>query len=310
LLSLRVKSVVWVRTALAVERWPLLTMALLVVNIALFVLIHHTDAQREQRLAVRGVLALGYLQQHPYLTLKPPLDELVGTDTGEQVALDSDLTNLAGVGGHMVKTTAVKNPENVAVLLLEQAELDAKVGAFAKVAGEWQSSSFGYVPMTRRWWTLISYQFIHRSWVHLLGNLCFLLLVGRRVEVTLGTTSAAALYVGSGIAAALVHHVAAVHSVVPLIGASGAIAGLLGAFVVCAAEPLAPFARPASFFARHWVSVLFMVWFATELAQALLPHCEGSVSHFAHVGGFIFGVAFSWMLRVNGHEHRPILRAP
>ena len=285
-------------------------MALLVVNIALFVPIHHTDAQREQRLAVRGVLALGYFRQHPYLTLKPPLNELIGTDTGEQAALDSDITNLAGVGSLVMQTTAVKKPVDIAVLLLEQAELDAKVGAFAKVADQWQSSNFGYVPMTKRWWTLITYQFIHKSWVHLLGNLCFLLLVGRRVNVSLGTMSVAALYVGSGIAAALVHYVAAAHSVVPLIGASGAIAGLLGAFVVCTVNPPAPFARPASLFARYWVSVLLTTWFATELAQALLPHREGSVSHFAHVGGFIFGVAFAWMLRVSGHEHRLIVRAP
>jgi membrane associated rhomboid family serine protease len=269
-------------------------------NLVLFAICNHWDQVREQRMAERGVMALVYFHQHSYLALKPPLDEFVSRNDDAEGRVKAADPTLAVVGSFVATIGRSPAPSDSSLVRRQQAELDAKVGAFAEVADQWQGSNLGYVPRARLCWTLLSYQFMHASWWHLLGNLCFLWLVGSRLERSWGHVVFAAFYLASGVAAAGAHHLLAASSLVPLVGASGSIAGLLGAYVLQQVNATERLVRaPRWSFQQLRAPLLLVGWFALELIQAIVSlHRHGGVAHFAHVGGFAFGLAGAWLLRL------------
>jgi membrane associated rhomboid family serine protease len=142
-----------------------------------------------------------------------------------------------------------------------------------------------------------SSMFLHGGWVHLLGNMWFLWIFGDNVEDRLGRSRYVTLYLAGGIAAALMHIFTNVNSAVPTIGASGAIAAVMGAYF-----RFYPFARvetlvPPFFFGPTFVlpAVLFLGgWFLLQFFNGAMslgargPGFSG-VAWWAHVGGFAFG---------------------
>ena len=143
--------------------------------------------------------------------------------------------------------------------------------------------------------TLVTSMFLHGDLLHLLGNMIFLLVFGRRVENQMERINFLAFYLTIGIAAALAHMLMQPDSSSPLIGASGAISGVLGAFFICnpraritlVLEPvLIYFLRRLIIRVPAWIFLL--VWFFVQISLALKPHGT-SVAFWAHVGGFLAG---------------------
>ena len=150
--------------------------------------------------------------------------------------------------------------------------------------------------------------FLHASWLHVLGNMLFLWIFGNNVEDVTGRVRFLVFYVAAGFAAALaqawvtLHYADAAAASVPTVGASGAIAGVLGAYVV-----LLPHARVVTllfgFIPVPVSAIVFLgVWFAFQLWQGGFsmthPDAQGGVAFFAHVGGFVFGAALIRALQV------------
>src|SRR5437879_9716898 len=142
-----------------------------------------------------------------------------------------------------------------------------------------------------------SSMFLHGGWLHLVGNMCTLWIFGDNVEDRLGRGKFLLLYLASGIAAALLHIYTNAGSVVPTIGASGAIAGIMGAyfrfFPHARVETLVPpfvfgpfFVLPAVLFLGWWFVLQF---FNGALSLAAKGPGFGGVAWWAHVGGFLFG---------------------
>ncbi len=140
-----------------------------------------------------------------------------------------------------------------------------------------------------------SYMFLHGGFLHLLGNMWFLYIFGDNVEDRLGPSRFIAFYILSGVAAVSIHLATNWHSRLPTIGASGAIAGVMGAYFLLFPRskvltmvpifffPLL-FELPAVFFLGYWVLIQFL--------YASVSHGQaGGVAWWAHIGGFIFGVA-------------------
>jgi membrane associated rhomboid family serine protease len=137
--------------------------------------------------------------------------------------------------------------------------------------------------------------FLHGSWLHVIGNMWFLWIFGDNVEDHLGHFPYLVFYLLSGLAAALAQVALSPHSVVPTIGASGAIAGVLGAYFI-----LYPRARvltwffifflqvPAWLILGYWFVVQFLSGAASSIAYA--GNTSGGVAFWAHVGGFIAGL--------------------
>ena len=154
---------------------------------------------------------------------------------------------------------------------------------------------------------MVSSMFLHGSWLHLLGNMLFLWIFGNNVEDRLGSVAFAAFYLVGGIAAALTQVVIDPTSHVPLVGASGAIAAALGTYIV-----LFPGARILSlvflgfFYQLLEVPALIVLgyWFVLQLVSGFgafgAETAQGGVAFFAHIGGFVLGVAVGLLLRILG----------
>lgn len=158
--------------------------------------------------------------------------------------------------------------------------------------------------------TLVSSMFLHGSWAHLLGNLLYLWIFGNNVEDRLGHGRFALFYLMSGLVAAALQILPDPASPIPMVGASGAISGVLGAYLV-----LFPHARvlvfvPISFFFFLHVRAVWLlgVWLLLQIVSALsTPGGEGGVAWWAHIGGFLAGMAFAVPLRRASRRrlHRP-----
>ena len=146
------------------------------------------------------------------------------------------------------------------------------------------------------WTTLITSQFLHAGWAHILGNMIFLWVFGDNVEDVLGSFRYLVFYLACGVAAGIVQVLVVGPSDVPSIGASGAIAGVLGAYLL-----LDPFTKvtillPIFFF--FWgidLPALFVIgwWFVQQLFYglgALSSAAASGIAFWAHIGGFVMGM--------------------
>ena len=168
------------------------------------------------------------------------------------------------------------------------------------------SAYSGGVPFALK--SMLLSMFLHGGWLHLIGNMWFLWIFGDNVEDVLGHVGYLVFYLASGAAATFTQALIDPSSRLPLVGASGAIAGVLGAYLV-----LFPWARvrtlvflgffftvanlPAPLFLIVWFVVQF---FSGTLALASTGAGGGGVAFFAHVGGFFTGVAVALWLRLTG----------
>jgi membrane associated rhomboid family serine protease len=146
-----------------------------------------------------------------------------------------------------------------------------------------------------QWITLITAMFMHASWMHIIGNMIFLWAFGPQIEDAMGRWRYLVFYFAGGLVAAFAQIAANPNSTIPNLGASGAIASVMGAFLV-----IYPHDRIRSLliifvFIRITfipASILIVFWFLTQVFNAgTVAHTQtGGVAYLAHVGGFIFGV--------------------
>jgi membrane associated rhomboid family serine protease len=156
------------------------------------------------------------------------------------------------------------------------------------------------------WESAFSSMFMHASWLHILGNMLFLWIFGNNVEDAIGRLRFLLWYLAAGLAATAtqtwvtLHYAPLVDASVPNLGASGAIAGVLGAYLV-----LLPTARVLTligfFFVLPLPAFYFLgIWFVLQLWEGGFavthPAAGGGVAFFAHVGGFVFGAATVYLV--------------
>jgi len=179
-------------------------------------------------------------------------------------------------------------------------------GALNQLVMDW-----GIVPSQLNLSTLVTSMFLHGGWIHLLSNMLFLWVFGRNLEDNIGSERFAGFYMLSGIAAGIVHVIANPYSRAPTIGASGAIAAVMGAYLIK--------------FPRSYVDTLFwfifitrlsipapwflLYWFAIQFFKGLgslseVDYTGGGIAYFAHIGGFLAGMGLIKLFR----EKRPKVR--
>jgi len=166
---------------------------------------------------------------------------------------------------------------------------------------------YGVVPADFSPPTLISSMFLHGSWSHVIGNMWYLWIFGDNVEDRFGHARFVIFYLLSGIAAALGQMAVDPHSTLPTIGASGAIAGVMGAYFVL--YPRSRVLTLIPLFIIIWeiielpAVVLLGFWFVMQLFSAgaiavtANTHGGGGVAFMAHVAGFVVGIAAGFVLR-------------
>jgi membrane associated rhomboid family serine protease len=169
-------------------------------------------------------------------------------------------------------------------------------------------------PSVAALFTLVSSIFLHAGVLHLAGNMLYLLVFGPAVESRLGHTRFFGFYLSSGVVACLATVAMAPQSTVPVIGASGAIAGVLGGyFVLYPGGRISTVLPASSMFRRVEIPAILylLVWFALQLYSGISSGPGGSllggVAWWAHVGGFLFGVAAAPLMAGKAPKRR---RAP
>src|SRR5215469_14717973 len=145
------------------------------------------------------------------------------------------------------------------------------------------------------WITILTAMFMHASWSHIIGNMIFLWAFGPEVEDAMGRGRYLVFYLLGGLVAMLAQVLANSHSTVPNLGASGAIAAVMGAFLVMYPRDQIKSVLVIFIFVKITfipACLLIGFWFLTQLAQAgeVARVQTGGVAYLAHVGGFLFGV--------------------
>ena len=174
-------------------------------------------------------------------------------------------------------------------------------------------SVYGVVP-DRLWLpALFSSMFLHAGWLHILSNMWFLWIFGDNIEDILGRFKFLALYLGSGLAAGLTHVLMNADSRIPTIGASGAVAGIMGAYMVkfprsriLTLVPVFVFLTtielPAALILVYWLVIQFFSGIGSVTHSQF---AQGGVAWFAHVGGFLAGLLLVNLLRPQApYRHR------
>jgi membrane associated rhomboid family serine protease len=171
---------------------------------------------------------------------------------------------------------------------------------------------YGIVPDQLRYSSIITSMFIHGGFLHIAGNMWFLWIFGRGVEDLLGHGKYLFLYFASGIAGALLFVLLSPNSTVPTIGASGAIAGVMGAYLI--KFPRA-YIRSLVFIVIFITTidipafVLLLYWFAIQFFSGVgsvgySTTSNGDVAWFAHVGGFIAGMLLVMLMPTQQRAQR------
>jgi len=180
--------------------------------------------------------------------------------------------------------------------------------------------TYGMVPSrlwlhpTTAWPTIFTSMFLHGGWFHLLSNMWVLFIFGDNVEDRMGSFRYLIFYLLSGVAAALTQAAVLPGSHIPTVGASGAIAGVLGAYMLFFPRGRVLTLVPIFFFITFieipaWIFI--GIWFLTQLYSgwmALLPygaHTMGGIAWWAHIGGFTFGLLLANFFAQKHHRLYP-----
>ena len=162
--------------------------------------------------------------------------------------------------------------------------------------------SYSYVIEARpNYWSIITSMFMHGGWLHIIGNLWFLFVFGDNVEDAMGSFKFLIFYLLCGVAAAITQMFSNPQSHIPMVGASGAIGGVMGAYAVLYPRARIHLLIFLGFYINKIVVPAFFVllyWFMLQFI-GLIPSLGrgGGVAFFAHIGGFIAGIILVFIFR-------------
>jgi membrane associated rhomboid family serine protease len=190
---------------------------------------------------------------------------------------------------------------NIAVFAYEATLAPAALEAFwmrwALVPARFLADPFSLAELA----TIVTSMFLHAGWVHVIGNMLYLWIFGNNIEDRFGSAGFAAFYLTCGIVATAAQILAAPETTLPNLGASGAVAGVLGAYLLLYPGATVVTIIPVFFFieiARVPAYLVIGFWFLLQLGSGLASLGAGvaetgGVAYFAHIGGFVAGLALA-----------------
>lgn len=296
-----------------VRRHPVVTYGLMLVCLVVFLATHPPNMEMQERAQRQLKDAFSYYMDHPYLELSPEHSKLffgVGGDGAEPMPEELGLLE-----------DFVEQPENPGERAAEQQRLEDMIGGALDIIKDMPVRKYGLIPSSMTFIGLIGHMFLHGGWIHLLGNMFLLFICGPFLEDVWGRPLYGAFYIAAGLFSGIAFSLHFPASELPLIGASGAIAGVMGAFAIRHWNKkmrffylffIFLFFRYGTFSAPAWL--MLPLWFFGELFSATMTHDmfatgAGGVAYWAHVWGFVFGVGAAvlmWQLKL---EHTYIAKA-
>jgi membrane associated rhomboid family serine protease len=283
------------------RRWPVITFGIIALNVIAFLGTHWTiDGQAPELGQVKLHLVL-LAAAHPELKVPEQAQEFVTYIQTKNAALwkEAKRSNRDLVDTWDAKMRLQDDPD-----ILQQ-EMDSLGNKYVELNSASLMTKYAFIPAHPTMLGLLTANFLHGGWLHIIGNMWFLWLAGAVLEDTWGRLIYPAFYLIAGVLAFQVHAMVNVGSFTPVIGASGAIAGLMGAFLV--RFPTTKIEMGYLFFYRfyrfkmaaYW---LLPVWLLMEVLYGSLFGQSSGVAHWAHVGGFAFGALIAVAVQKSGLE--------
>lgn len=289
---------------MSARRWPIITLALILVNLLIFAGTHRTVDQQDSQLWKVQEHILILTATHPSLV---PTPEATAFLAGFQIQFPDEWAELQNPNSEVADEwdARIRQIDDPVVL---QAEMDSLGVQYSQLAASSITERYAFSPSHKRLIAYLTSTFLHADWWHVIGNMWFLWLAGFVLEDTWGRPLYLLVYLAAGAMAcqfdAWVNPASIVHSV----GASGAIAGLMGAFLVRFPKIKIQMTWFFDFgvfrFWRFWMRAYWLLplWVLMEINYGM--GTRDGIGHWAHVGGFLFGVIAALGLRYSGLEHR------
>lgn len=291
---------------MAARRWPVITLGLILLNVLIFLGTHRTMEKQEAPLVSVKMHLLLLAARHPELTMSPKTKQFVNDfqayDPTAWVEMQSP--DNEPIDDWDAKVRSVDDREQL------QAEMGSITAEYAKLTASSIEERFAFIPAHPKPIAYLSSNFLHGGWLHLIGNMWFLWLAGFVLEDVWGRPLYLTFYLVAGAAATQLDGWASAGSIVPTLGASGSIAALMGAFLVRFPKLKIKMVWFLGFWVTGfwgiWVRAYWLLplWFGMEIYYGKMSGHGDGVAHWAHVGGFFFGVVAALALRYSGLEQR------
>jgi membrane associated rhomboid family serine protease len=284
------------------RRWPLVTFSLVAVNTLVFLATFQTLKDQQKHLSELKLHMVLLAASHPELKLSPEAQEVVGLIRERYPKNWAELQAPNRPAVDSWERTLRTDEDPIAL----QARMDSLEAELAEAQAASLTERYAFIPAHPKPLAYVTANFLHAGWLHLIGNMWFLWLAGFVLEDFWGRSLYTAFYLAAGAAALAFDRSFHVHSLVPTLGASGAVAALMGAFLV---------RFPKMRIEMLWLAFvrfrfkapaycLLPAWLLMELLYGSLFGQATGVAHWAHVGGFLFGALAALALRYSGLEHR------
>jgi membrane associated rhomboid family serine protease len=283
------------------RRWPVITFGIIALNVVIFLATHGAIDRQEPELGQAKIHLILLAAMHPELKIPEKAQDFVASVQNKNAALWQEAKN---PGRSIFDAWDAKIRVQDDSYALQQ-EMDALGDDYAKLSATSILGKYAFLPAHQTFLGLIAANFLHGGWLHLIGNMWFLWLAGAVLEDTWGRMIYPAFYIIAGILAFQVHAMVNVGSFTPTIGASGAIAGLMGAFLVRFPTTKIEMGYLLLFrfykfkMAAYW---LLPLWLLTEVLYGSVSGQSSGVAHWAHVGGFAFGALIAVAVQKTGLE--------
>jgi membrane associated rhomboid family serine protease len=289
---------------MSARRWPIITLALILVNLLIFAGTHRTEDQQDSQLWKVKEHILILAATHPNLVLAPKAKEFVD---GFQSQFPDYWAELQNPNSDITdewdaRIRLIEDPEEL------QGEMDSIASQYSQLMASSITERYAFSPSQRSPITYLSSTFLHADWWHVIGNMWFLWLAGFVLEDAWGRPLYLLVYLAAGAFACQFDAWANPGSIIPSVGASGAIAGLMGAFLVrfpkMKIRMMWFFDLGLFPFCRFWMRAYWLlpIWVLMEINYGTGP--RDGIGHWAHVGGFLFGGIAAVALRYSGLEQK------
>ncbi|MBZ5698879.1 MAG: rhomboid family intramembrane serine protease [Acidobacteriia bacterium] len=284
------------------RRWPVITIGIIALNLVIFLGTHWTMDQQAPELGHIKLHVVLLAAMHPELKMQEKAQQFVTTvqTKSPQLWKEAQKSNRDVQDAWDARIRLEDDPGAL------QQEMDSLSNRFAELDAASILSKYAFVPAHPTALSLLTANFLHGGWLHLIGNMWFLWLAGAVLEDTWGRVIYPAFYLIAGVLALQVHAMVNAGSLTPTLGASGAIAGLMGAFLVRFPKTKIEMGWLLMYrFYRFKVAAYWLLplWLLMEIFYGSLFGQLSGVAHWAHIGGFVFGGLIAMGVRASGLEH-------
>jgi membrane associated rhomboid family serine protease len=289
---------------MSARRWPIVTLALILVNLVIFAATHRVVDEQDSRLWEVREHILILAATHPSLRVGPDARAFV---TGVQSQFPDEWAEMQSPNSEAIDDwhARIRTIDDPVAL---QAEMDSLGVQYSRLTASSITEQYAFVPSNPKPITYLTSTFLHADWWHVLGNMWFLWLAGFVLEDAWGRPLYLLVYLTAGAMACQFDAWASPGSIVHSVGASGAVAGLMGAFLVgfprMRIRMMWLFDLGLFPYCRFWMRAYWLLplWVFIEINSGMRP--RDGIGHWAHVGGFLFGALAAVALRYSGLEHK------